>query len=443
MTKKHKFTEKIKTSQKTVQDTVIFMTAYNVHKFKHRFLHFWQKNATKELLKRFHIEGVLFDKLYVSHEEKCRYTSEYNSLNQISSVTFDENIINIKNKNPRFVDEMTRMLSFSHSIHSLLDPEQIDVSMYFNLESFLVVFETKVFQVDPVAFIINGSLVINFELVDFESTVPLTHDAIYGRTNNYGIHPISKIKYFNESEFIDDNRRISDVIFQNVYDFLMKIGKNRWEIDNYSYVHNIFVMSNKIDNIPNYFQKVLGAQIENFEITNVSATDAFDYYSTEYLGVVTNITNDDISHILFDCITLESFKIYLLLKMIIDYKVNHKLDKIIDSQIYVESLFYPTQVPIITLNVIDNIKKTESFLRYKEAIDFKVKALKIERERKRTSNGRLMNLLLYVLSLMGSIQTLQVLDEQIGLPFKTALIVVSSIFVTSGILWIIREIKKQ
>lgn len=201
-------------------------------------------------------------------------------------------------------------------------------------------------------------------------------------------------------------------------------------------------MSNKIDNIGDYFQKVLGAQLDNFKIDNISATDAFRFYSTEYLSVVAQIKNNDINNILFDCMMLESFKVYLLLKMIIDYEINHKLDDIINSQIYVESLYYPAHVPIITLNVIDNLKETVSFTRYKQAVDFKVQALKIEHDRQSTSNGKLMNILLYVLAMIGSAQTLQVLQTELGLPFKVSFWIVMGIFIALGFVWLLRESRK-
>lgn len=443
MAKKKNTVKKVVKSKQEIQDTVVFMTAYNIHKFKQHFPRFWQHGKTRDLLKQYHISGISNKSVYISPYAKCNYTVEYDSLKQVSAFHFEEGVNEINEKYPQFMEEMMTTLSLHHSSHALLDSSQINISMCFNMESFLIMFDTKVLQVDPVAFIMNGSLIVNFELVDFESTAPFEHDAIYGRSNNYGIQPISKIKYFNEAEFEDDDRKISDIIFKNIFDFINKVGKGKWEVDNYSFVHNILVMSNKIENISEYFQKILGAQIDNFKVDNIAAANAFNYYSTEYLGVVTQITISDANNILFDCMMLESFKVYLLLKMIIDYEVNHKLNKIIDNQIYVESLFYPSRVPIITLNVINNLKETVSFSRYKQAIDFKVKSLKIEQERKRNSNGRLMNVLLYILALLGSAQTLQVLQTELGLPFKIAFWVVMSIFAVFGIVWIYREIKKK
>ena len=443
MAKKKNTVKKVVKSKQEIQDTVVFMTAYNIHKFKQHFPHFWQHRKTRDLLKQHHISGISNKSVYISPYAKCNYTVEYDSLKQVSAFHFEESVIEINEKYPQFMEEMMTTLSLHHSSNALLDTSQIDVFMCFNMESFLVEIGTKILQVDPVAFMVNGSLIVNFELIDFESAVPLTYDAIYGRSNNYGIQPINKIKYFNEIDFTEDDRKISDIISQNIFRFINKGAKGKWEVEELGSEHNIFVVSNKIENVSEYFQKVLGAQINNFKVDNISTADSFEYYSTEYLGVVTQINSENTNNIFFDCMMLESFKVYLMLKMVVDYEINDKLDKIIDSQIFVESLFYPSYVPIITSNVINNLKETVSFSKYKQAIDFKIQALKIFQERKRINNGRLMNILLYILALLGSAQTLQVLQTEFGLSFKIMFGVVISVFVVSGVVWFCREFKKE
>lgn len=427
--------------EREIQDTVVFMTAYNIDKYKHHLPRFWRRRRTRDLLKQLHISGISTRNIYVSPNEKRNYTFEYDSLKQLTTVYFEEASAKVKEKSPEFFDGMMRALSFKHSARTLLDCAQVDIYTIYNMQSFLVMFDTKVLQVDPIALMMNDSLIVTFELINFESGIPLDHTAIYGRINNYGIHRVSKIKYFDESEFVDDDRKISDIIADNIFCFINKATKGKWEICEPSFVHTTFVLSNKINNIGEYFQKVLGAQIDNFEIHNIATSNDFEFYSKEFLGVATKITSNDVSNILHDCTVLESFKLYLLLKMIMDYEVNHKLEKIINNQIYVESLFYPAHVPIITLNVIDNLKNTVSFSRYKQAVDFKVQALKVRQERKRVKNERLLNILLYVLAFLGSAQTLQVLKTEFGVPFKTAFFTTIGIFIICGLIWVIRENK--
>ena len=60
-------------------------------------------------------------------------------------------------------------------------------------------------------------------------------------------------------------------------------------------------------------------------------------------------------------------------------------------------------------------------------------------EREHNKNSKLLNILLYVLALLGSFQTLQVLQTELGLPFKYGMIGVCVVFGISGIIWIFRE----
>lgn len=138
---------------------------------------------------------------------------------------------------------MMTTLYMQHSAKALLDSTLIQINTCFNMERFLVMFGDDVYQVDPVAFIINGSLIVNFELIVFKSGLPIDSKSIYRRSHKFGIKSIDKIKYFNEDDFSEDHRRISDIIFENVYGFLTKSSNNKWEVVNYSYVHNVLVLS--------------------------------------------------------------------------------------------------------------------------------------------------------------------------------------------------------
>lgn len=444
MAKKKKIKREVNADNKFEKDTVVFMTAYDIHKIKHHFFRFRKKAKKKELWTQFHMAGFSHNNTYITPYAKCRYMAEYNSLNQITAFHFEDDFEKYNKFYDNFSNEMMTTLCFQHSAKALLDSTLIQVDTCFNMERFLVMFDDKVFQVDPLAFIMSGSLIVCFELIDFETGVPLKYDSIYGRSRNYGIKPIKKIKYFTESEFSEDNRKVCDIIFQDVYGFLTKSSRDKWEIGNYSYVHNILVVSNNIESVSKYFQLVLGGKIEDFDIKNISATDAFKYYSTEFLGVTTNIMSEENKHhILNDCMMLEAFKTFILLKMIVDYEIHQNIDKIVDHQIYAQSQLHPLHVPIITLNVIDNLKQTYSYDRYKQAIEFKLQALKIYRERKIDKNGRLLNILLYLLAMIGSAQTLQVLQTEFGLPFKIMFWITMGLFVFFGLIWIVREITKK
>ena len=113
------------------------MTAYDIHKFRQHFPRFWQHGKTKDLLKKYHISGISNKNVYVTPYAKCNYTVEYDSLKQVSAFHFEESVIEINEKNPQFMEEVMTTLSLHHSSHALLDSSQINVSMCFNMESFL------------------------------------------------------------------------------------------------------------------------------------------------------------------------------------------------------------------------------------------------------------------------------------------------------------------
>lgn len=132
---------------------------------------------------------------------------------------------------------------------------------------------------------------------------------------------------------------------------------------------------------------------------------------------------------------------YLYLQLIIDYDINNELIKLLDHQIFVKSLLYPRHVPIITMNVIDNLKRTVTFIERAQAIELKIDALKLLQQRKRNSNGIFLNVLLFVLALIGSVQSLQVLSQELGISFCGGLIVIGVGFTILLLVWIFREKK--
>jgi len=76
----------------------------------------------------------------------------------------------------------------------------------------------------------------------------------------------------------------------NLSGFLDSLIGRKFTTDSVSFTHNIFVLSNNIDReINDYFLSVLGAKDVNLELKNLSSTNAFEYFSQEYLGVVAKV----------------------------------------------------------------------------------------------------------------------------------------------------------
>lgn len=432
--------DSIEKIQKTT-DIIVFMSAYDVHKFNKRIPKLWHKPKTKELLKQFHIIGLSTQNSILTKSRKTEYTTEYNSLKHISEYKFQISEKEYTDEVKHELEQTMGSLVFHHSAKTLLDTNKTQIKHCFNLESFLVYINSEILQVDPFAYFLNGVLIINFELVHFETGEPLSFDEIYGRTNNYGILPIQAIKYFDEDVFSADNRKISEIIFDNIWGLLDNINRHKYTVRQLSFVHNILVFSNNINEPKDYFKKVLGAPSIELDIKDLGTSKDFKYYSKEYLALVTSYSENNISNILVDIQVLESLKTFILLQMIIDVEINDKLNTIVDHQIYLRSLYYQSHAPVITLNVIDNLKTMVSYIQYKSAIDFKVEALKVLQDRQKTKNGRLLNVLLYILALIGSFQTLEVLKTEFRISFGWGVAIVCIIFGVFGLIWLCREIK--
>lgn len=426
----------------TKNDTVIFMAAYDVHEFKRCIPHFWQRARAKELMTQHHITSIATKDTIVFPAGKLRYTAEYDPI--ISNTSFNFQPYDKKGKIEDFQDSIGKLnwqLYMIHAVKALLDESLYKISFTFNLDSFLVYIGDELLQVDPVVFMMNGILFVNYELIHFKTGVPLTHSEIYGHYNNYNILPAKSMRYFDTESFIDENKKISDIIFLNVRSFLENVCQQSYSFGEFSFVHNTFVVTNRKFNMSSYFMKVVGAEINDFQVRNISTTKAYAYYASEFLGVCTDITSDELHHIMFDCLLLEAVKMYLCLNMIVDFEVTEGMEKLINRQIYVERLCYPYHVPIITHNAIENIKQTNSYKRYKAAVDFKQEVMKYNQEKRRDKNGRLLNVLLYLLSFFGCIGTLEILEERFALPFNWGLIIALIVFGVGGFVWMITEQK--
>ena len=128
--------------------------------------------------------------------------------------------------------------------------------------------------------------------------------------------------------------------------------------------------------------------------------------------------------------------------LIIDFEITETLGTTLDRKMHIERLLYPGSVPIITHNLIDNVKNTSSYKKYSAAIDFKINYLKMVQDRRLNTNNRLLNILLYILTFMGSVGTLQILEEKFNLSFSIGLIVAVILFVGFGVFWLINETRK-
>lgn len=96
-------------------------------------------------------------------------------------------------------------------------------------------------------------------------------------------------------------------------------------------------------------------------------------------------------------------------------------------------------MPIETYNLLGYIYKTKSFQHRKEATKLKISYMTAENEVKKNRNFVLLNILLYIVSLLGAIGTLETLENKLDIPFKYSLIVVILFFSIFGVIWAVVE----
>ncbi|MGO5053985.1 hypothetical protein ACTQ6A_15990 [Lachnospiraceae bacterium LCP25S3_G4] len=443
MDKRKQYKLKSVESKNEIQDCVFFMTAYNLNQYNRKLPNIWKNEGCGNLLSKYHISTIASEDTIRTRKGKLKYTTHFDPHKQSTQFKFDlyEKGDSLENYQDE-INQISWILSLSHSREILLDKSMFDFSLFLKMESFLVSINSRLLQVDPIVFFLNSIVIVNFELIDYSTGIPLKRDEIYGRNNNYNIIPTEGIQYIDMEMIITETRKIPDIIFDNVIGFIEKVGRNRFQITSISYIHNLFVISNSISNIKTYFLDVLGAEGLDIVLNNLNTSNNFKYYSQEYLGVSTSIDFESKQQALFDCMLLEVLKIYFFLNQIVNYNVTDKLNETISKQMQIEYLSFVSGTPILTINAIDNMKQTETFKRNKSAIEFKISYLNLEEERRKNKNAFLLNILLYILAFLGGISTLQVLQTEYGWSFKVCSIILSFVFLGFGMLWIYQERKK-
>ncbi len=432
-------------SKSSVSDCVIFMSAYKSNYSRKKMISFYKNKSEKksEILNKHHISSILIDDSFFTVDGILKFEPNHDAYHQKTS--FEFKLINEKDdidKFQKYLKETKWCLSLKHSVEILLDPFKFEVSSFINMESFLIFINNRKLQVDPIIFFINEVMFICFELINFDTREPFNKDEIYGRSNNYNVKIIKEMQFFGTEEIITVNKKIPDIIFENINSLLQDILRDRFVLDNTSFLHNLFVISDFVEDMSTYFQDVLGEKITNMQLDNISGHDSFNYFSQEYLGVVTLADGQYKTDVLWDTQVLEILKMYICLNQIINYDLTLDLKNTLDEKMHTEQLLFMSRVPIITVKAITNMQNTASFERYKESINFKISYLTMYYERRKNRNALLLNVLLYVISFIGSVGTFQILQEEFGLSFKISFIALTSVFFLLGVIWIYLERKK-
>lgn len=419
-----------------MDDTIIFMSAYEITKYSKTKLLFTQKPELHTLLNKHHLTYILMENKLISSKGALKLCSEYDDVCQRTSVSFTP--INEKQSIDDFeeiVESTGFCIKLLHAQSVLADSSYFNIDYYICMQSFLVHMGEHVFQIDPVIFSMNRTLIITFEVIDFETGIPLKKDDVYGKMGNYNLLTINEYQYFGEESITLANDKIPEIIYNNVSSFFTEMTGKKFVPENYSFIHNTLVLSNEINDVTDYFCNLIGTRELPSPLENISTTENYQYYPQDGASVITNYNPDDIDCSLYNGVILEAIKLNIYLSQIINMEVTEDMNRVIRNDLYLENLFFAPRVPIETQNLLSYIYKTNSFQHHKEAIKLKISYMTTENESKKNRNGVILNVLLYIVSLIGAVGTLDTLERRLNVPFKYSFRVVVLFFSVFGVLW--------
>jgi hypothetical protein len=431
------------TSAESVQDTVLFMSVYKSFDSSSKLILPWKKRyKIKDLFAEHHISSLMISDLILTPKGNLTVKYSYDPAKQQTKFNYDIQNPNDNLKN--YVNDINGMKWCSllaHASNELLNESYFKLRFFVSMDSFLVRYDTGIYQVDPIIFLFSDFVFVNFELINYITKQPLTKNDIYGKVNNYNQKPVIGVKFFADKDFLSDGRNIPDIIHENIVQFVRKyFNRDNVKIHKTPFhIHNLFVVSNDISNIHDYFLKVIGLEKGTIELENISTTRAYDYYSQEYLGVATSILKKYEDQALFDVQLFEALKMYITLNQIINLNTMKNSNDAVDRQMSIDQLMLVRNVPIITEKTLKNIQKTTEYKLLKEATELQISRLKVVEERRKNKSALWRNILLYFLSLISSIKALQVLQEEFAIPFKLSFIALMVFFGIWGFRWIFLE----
>jgi len=428
-----------------MSDTIIFMSAYDITRYsKAKLPRFNKKQGLDVLLDKHHLTYMLLGDKLISPKGALTLSTEYDYIQQNTRFSFKPV------KEERNVEEFEGIINSTrfcvkllHAQSVLADSVYFKIDYFICMESFLVHVGERLFQIDPVIFSMNRVLIITFEVIDFEAGLPLTRDDVFGKIGNYNLLTISGYQYFGEENETPYNGKISEVIYENISDFFFEMVGEKFRAEEYSFIHNTLVLSNEIDDVTKYFCNLISTRELPSPLENISTTRNYEYYPQDGSSVIQKYDPDDIDIALYNGVMLESIKMYVYLFQIINVDITEDMNKLMRNDLYLENLFFAPQIPIETHNLLSYIYKTNSFCHHKEAVKLKITYMTAENESKKNRNAVLLNVLLYIVSLLGAIGTLETLETRLCIPFQYSFWAVVSAFTIFGIIWLVSEYKRN
>ncbi|QIB69429.1 hypothetical protein Ami103574_08840 [Aminipila butyrica] len=364
-----------------MSDTIVFMSAYETTKYSKSKLSFKQKPDLDTLLDKHNLTYMLMDDKLISSKGTLKLSAKCDYIQQNTAFSFEP----IKKKHT--LDDFDEIIERTGFCIKLLHAQS-------------VLADSLYFKIDPVIFSVNRTLIITFEVIDFETGSTLKKDDVFGKKGNYNLLTINGYQYFGQESTTPSNDKISEIIYNNVSSFFSEIIGEKFVPEDYSFIHNTLVLSNEINDVSDYFCNLIGTRELPSPLENISTTETYQYYPQDGASVITNYNPDDVDIPLYNGIILEAIKLTIYLSQIINLEITKDMNEVIRNDLYLENLFFAPHVPIETHNLLSYIYNTNSFQHHKEATKLKVSYMAAENESKRSRNGVLLNVLLYILDIV-------------------------------------------
>lgn len=434
-----------------MDDTVLFLSAYHSTQYKAanwflrklRNIAPHKKKRIQSLLEKRHLSFVATDKIIASIDGKMEVKAQYDYVHQETTFSFKskdsaekENDVSAPFKDSDFY------INLRHTQSILVDERYFKINFTFWLEPFLVWINGQMYQIDSGAFMMNSVLFIVFEVTNHKTGKPLTKDDVGAKAENYNLLPVEKYQFFDEEEPVETGMKISEIIYENISEFFWELTNKCYRSQEYSFVHDTLVFSNNIESISDYFCKLTGTKAPAEPIRDISTVKIYKYYPQAGCSVITDFDCDNFNTVLYPAIILETLKLYIHVFQNSNLENEKDLHRLVRNDIYLQNLFFSPNLPIETHNLLNYIKESEPYKKHAEALRLKTSYLTTQNELKKSRNSTILNVLIYIISLLSAIGTLDTIKEHFGVPFKYSFTIVVILFVL-GLIWGIIEYRNH
>lgn len=430
-----------------MEDTVIFLSAYTSTQYKPtncfisklRSVVPYKKMQMQSLLEKYHFSFFATDEIFVSVNGKTDVKAQYDYIHQETIFSLESKDSAEKNNDVSDpLKDSGFYFNLRHTQSVLIDERYFKIEFTFCLEPFFVWIDGQKYQVDAGAFMMNNVLFVVFEVINYKTAKPLTKDEVGGKAGNYNLLPVEKYQFYDEEKPAKAGIKIPEIIYENISKFFREVTNKCYHSQEYSFIHDTLVFSNNIENIPEYFCKLINTKAPVEPIKDISTVEIYKYYPQSGCSLISDFDYNNFNIVLYPAIILESLKLYILIFQYSNLENETNLQRLARNSIYLQNLFCSPNLPIQTHNLLNYIKESAPYNKHAEALQLKIAYLTTQNELKKSRNSTIMNILLYVISLLSAIGTFDIIEAHFGIPFNYSLIVASALFIL-GLLFGVRE----